>query len=60
MVRAGLYEFGKDPNADVAYTLFPDLDRYLTEQSDNIETAFDYLNGLMQPAMSSGAPLETA
>ena len=60
MVRAGLYEFGKDPNADVAYTLFPDLDRYLTENSDGIETAFDYLNGLMVPARAGGAPLEAA
>ena len=60
MVRAGLYEFGKDPNADAAYTLFPELDRYLTEQSDGIEIAFDYLNGLLEPARISGAPSEAA
>ncbi|MEL7113328.1 MAG: flagellum-specific ATP synthase FliI, partial [Pseudomonadota bacterium] len=50
MVRAGLYEFGKDPQADLAYTLFPELDRYVTENSDGIETAFGYLDGLLQPA----------
>jgi len=62
MVRAGLYEFGKDPNADIAYTLFPELDRYLTQDSDAIETAFDYLDGLLQPARADlpAAPLETA
>lgn len=62
MVRAGLYEFGKDPKADIAYTLFPELDRYLTEDSDAIETAFNYLDGLLQPARgtASDPPLEAA
>ncbi|MEM7329986.1 MAG: FliI/YscN family ATPase [Pseudomonadota bacterium] len=66
MIRAGLYEFGKDPNADIAYTLFPELDRYLTENSDDIATAFDYLDGLLTPARSvndaqpSTEPLEPA
>jgi len=62
MVRAGLYEFGKDPNADIAYNLFPELDRYLTENSDDIETAFNYLDGLLQPARSTetNTTLETA
>ena len=55
MVRAGLYEFGKDPKADLAYSLFPDLDRYLTEKSDGIETAYAYLEGLLQPAISVAA-----
>lgn len=61
MVRAGLYEFGKDPQADIAYTLFPELDGYLTENSDGIETAFNYLDGLLQPARSGAqaANLET-
>eukprot|EP00903_Cladosiphon_okamuranus_P003072 g3070.t1 len=56
MVRAGLYEFGKDPKSDIAYTLFPDLDRYLTENSDGIDTAFNYLDGLLQPARDETAP----
>jgi flagellum-specific ATP synthase len=56
MVRAGLYEFGKDPKSDIAYTLFPELDRYLTENSDGIDTAFNYLDGLLQPARSETAP----
>ena len=62
MVRAGLYEFGKDPNADIAYTLFPDLDRYLTQDSDGIETAFEYLDGLLLLARADApaAPLEPA
>jgi flagellum-specific ATP synthase len=55
MVRAGLYEFGKDQAADVAYTLHPNLDQYLTESSDGIETAFDYLKGLMLPALEPSA-----
>lgn len=55
MIRAGLYEFGKDPQADLAYTLFPELDGYLTENSDDIETAFNYLDGLLQPARASTA-----
>lgn len=58
MVRAGLYEFGKDPQADLAYTLFPELDRYVTENSDGIETAFNYLDGLLQPART-GTVTET-
>ncbi len=55
MIRAGLYEFGKDPQADIAYTLFPELDAYLTENSDGIETAFSYLDGLLQPALTGEA-----
>jgi flagellum-specific ATP synthase len=60
MVRAGLYEFGKDPQADIAYTLFPELDSYLTENSEGIETAFNYLDGLMAPARNGETPLEAA
>jgi len=66
MVRAGLFEFGKDQSADVAYSLHPSLDQYLTESSDGIETAFEYLKGLMMPALELGAsdpgkpPLEAA
>lgn len=66
MIRAGLYEFGKDQKADIAYTLFPDLDRYLTEPSDDIQTAFDYLDGLLVPAIdaanasAAADPLEAA
>lgn len=60
MVRAGLYEFGKDPNGDIAYTLFPELDRYLTEESDGIDLAFEYLDGLLARGSSPEAPLEAA
>ena len=60
MVRAGLYEFGKDPSADIAYSLFPELDRYLTEHSDGIDLAYDYLDGLLAPANKPDAPLEAA
>ena len=55
MVRAGLFEFGKDPHADIAYSLFPSLDKFLTEPSNGIETAFQYLESLMQPALSAPA-----
>ena len=53
MVRAGLFEFGKDPHADIAYSLFPSLDKFLTEPSNGINTAFQYLESLMQPALSA-------
>lgn len=53
MVRAGLFEFGKDPNADIAYSLYPSLDKFVTEPSNGIETAFDYLRGLMAPALEA-------
>ncbi|MFN3214056.1 MAG: FliI/YscN family ATPase [Henriciella sp.] len=53
MVRAGLFEFGKDPHADLAYSLYPSLDKFLTEPSNGIETAFEYLQSLMQPALST-------
>lgn len=53
MIRAGLYEFGKDPNADIAYSLYPSLDKFVTEPSNGIETAFDYLSGLLQPAIGA-------
>lgn len=53
MVRAGLFEFGKDPSADIAYSLYPSLDKFVTEPSNGIETAFDYLSGLMAPALEA-------
>lgn len=53
MVRAGLFEFGKDPHADIAYSLHPSLDKFLTEPSNGIETAFDYMMGLMAPALAT-------
>jgi flagellum-specific ATP synthase len=56
MVRAGLFEFGKDPHADLAYSLYPSLDKFLTEPSNGIETAFEYLQSLMQPALSTAEP----
>ena len=56
MVRAGLFEFGKDPHADLAYSLYPSLDKFLTEPSNGIETAFEYLQNLMQPALSVPDP----
>jgi flagellum-specific ATP synthase len=59
MVRAGLYEFGKDPAADIAYSLHPSLDKYLTEPSNSLETAFEYLKGLMMPAMEAVPAVNT-
>ncbi len=56
MVRAGLFEFGTDPQADLAYSLNSGLDQFLTEPSNGIEVAFDYLKGLLAPALQSQVP----
>ena len=57
MVRAGLFEFGTDPQADLAYSLNDGLDQFLTEPSNGIEVAFDYLNGLLSPALQPQEPM---
>lgn len=56
MVRAGLFEFGTDPKADIAHALHASLDQFLTEPSNGIENAFEYLNGLLAPAFASPNP----
>ena len=56
MVRAGLFEFGTDPQADLAHALHKSMTQFLTEPSNGIETAFDYMNGLLQPALQGQLP----
>ena len=48
MLRANLYEFGKDVESDRAIALFPALDGFVSMRSDQgIEGAFAHLNGLL-------------
>jgi len=48
MLRANLYEFGKDAESDRAIALFPSLDGFVSTRSDQgIEAAFEHLNGLL-------------
>lgn len=56
MVRAGLFEFGTDPQADLAHALHKGLDQFLTEPSNGIEMSFDYLKGLLTPALEAPVP----
>lgn len=56
MVRAGLFEFGTDPQADLAHALHDRFNQFLTEPSNGIENAFDYLKDLLTPALSSPEP----
>ena len=53
MVRAGLFEFGTDPQADMAHALHQSLDQFLTEPSNGIEMSFDYLKDLLAPALGA-------
>lgn len=53
MVRAGLFEFGTDPHADLAHALHNSMDQFLTEPSNGIEVAFDYMRGLLAPAFEA-------
>jgi flagellum-specific ATP synthase len=53
MLRANLYEFGRDAVSDAAIALFPVLDHFIgTRNSDGIETAFAKLREILG---SSGA-----
>jgi flagellum-specific ATP synthase len=48
MLRANLYEFGKDPEGDNAIALFPQLDQFMaTRSEEGIVPAFAHLNGLL-------------
>jgi flagellum-specific ATP synthase len=53
MVRAGLFEFGTDPHADLAHALHNSMDQFLTEPSNGIDVAFDYMKGLLAPAFEA-------
>lgn len=59
MLRANLYEFGKDTEGDNAIALFPALDKFMgTKNQNGIESAFQMLNTILGPDASS-APLES-
>lgn len=57
MLRANLYEFGKDAEGDNAIALFPALDKFMGTKSENgIESAFQTLNTILGPDPSSAPP----
>lgn len=59
MLRANLYEFGKDAEGDNAIALFPALDKFMgTKNQNGVESAFQMLNTILGPDASS-APLES-
>ncbi|KCZ87438.1 FliI/YscN family ATPase [Hyphomonas jannaschiana] len=57
MLRANLYEFGKDAEGDNAIALFPALDKFMgTKNQNGIESAFQMLNTILGPDASSAQP----
>ena len=57
MLRANLYEFGKDAEGDNAIALFPALDKFMgTKNQDGIDSAFQTLNTILGPDASSAPP----
>jgi len=65
MLRANLYEFGRDAESDGAIALFPVLDRFMgTKNSDNIQAAFSELRKILESAgaepVSAEAPPSSA
>ena len=50
MLRANLYEFGKDAEGDNAIALFPALDKFMgTKSQDGIAGAFERLEAILGP-----------
>ena len=48
MLRANLYEFGKDPNSDRAIALFQALDTFVaTRCAEGIEVSFNALREML-------------
>jgi flagellum-specific ATP synthase len=57
MLRANLYEFGKDAEGDNAIALFPALDKFMgTKNQNGIESAFQMLSTILGPDASSAPP----
>jgi flagellum-specific ATP synthase len=57
MLRANLYEFGKDLNSDRAIGLFPALDAFVSTRSpDGIEMSFDLLREMLSVGPAPAAP----
>lgn len=59
MLRANLYEFGKDADGDNSIALFPALDAFMgTKSPDGIAAAFDTLQSILGPDGQSSIPEE--
>lgn len=57
MLRANLYEFGRDINGDRAIGLFPVLDNFVATRSPNgIEASFNILREMLTPNPPQPAP----
>jgi flagellum-specific ATP synthase len=60
MLRANLYEFGRDLNSDRAISLFPALDNFVaTRKAEGIEGSFKELQEILEtkPAASPAPPV---
>ena len=60
MLRANLYEFGRDLNSDRAIALFPALDNFVaTRKAEGIEGSFKELRGILEtkPASTPAPPV---
>ena len=54
MLRANLYEFGRDLNSDRAIALFPALDNFVaTRKAEGIEGSFKELRSILEPKPAS-------
>ena len=61
MLRANLYEFGKDLNGDRAIALFPALDNFVaTRKQEGIEASFNILREILGKNPAADAPLPAA
>ncbi|MBB41837.1 MAG: flagellum-specific ATP synthase FliI [Hyphomonas sp.] len=59
MLRANLYEFGKDADGDNSIALFPALDAFMgTKSPDGIAAAFDTLQSILGPDGQAPVPEE--
>lgn len=61
MLRANLYEMGKDPDTDRAIALAALLDGFVSQPNpDGVEAAFDALRAILMPAEPAGAEAKPA
>ena len=61
MLRANLYEMGKDPDTDRAIALSALLDSFVSQPSpDGVEAAFETLRAILMPAAPAGAEAKPA
>jgi flagellum-specific ATP synthase len=57
MLRANLYEFGKDADGDSSIALFPALDTFMgTKSPDGIAAAFETLLSILGPDRQPSTP----